>query len=140
MKSFSRLAGVIAIALALSACSAVQDAAGWFNSTFSNGSAPQANSVAAAEGFYTAADNSLSAAINQDILPTSTVKNLGDLDNQVYAALVPLRQAAQAGNNVAIPALLAAYNAAYGKLYNAASASGVTLAVPTQPVNTGGTQ
>lgn len=132
MQRLRHLAGVLAIALAVTGCQTIQDGAGWLNKQLTTGSAPQANTVAAAEGFYTAIDKAATSAIQSGVLSTDTVKNILALDNKVYAQLVPLRQAAESGNSVAIPALLAAYNTAFGDFYNATQSNGIKVTLPQQ--------
>lgn len=136
MRSFNRLAGLALLAfMATAACAPFQDATTWLNNQLTTGSAPQANSVAAAEGFYTAADKALTATINSGVLSPAIVTSIMKLDNDTYAALVPLRQAAENGNSVALPALLAAYNAAFGKLYDAAQGNGIAITLPPGPTS-----
>lgn len=129
MRIFSRLAAVAVVAFSLSGCAGIT----WLQSQFGGGSAPQANTVAAAEGFYTVATNELAAAINQGTLSVSTVQTVQKDENSVYAALVKVRTAAEQNDSAALAALLAAYNAAFGTLTADSQSGGVTLDVSTVP-------
>lgn len=133
MKLLRHIALGAFVVLALPACTPFQNAANWANNLFSTGSAPQANTVKAAELLYTAGDSGLAATIDQHAISKESATSIGALDNKVYAALVPLRQAAEAGNSAALPALLAAYNAAFGNYYTTATSAGVAITVPTDP-------
>lgn len=127
MRIFSRLAALAVVTLSLSGCSGIT----WLEGQFSGGSAPQANTVAAAEGFYTVAANELATAIQQGTLSVSTVQTIQKDEGVVYADLVKVRAAAEQGNSAALAALLAAYNDAFGTLYTDAQTGGVTLNVST---------
>lgn len=118
------LLALCAGALALCGCSTIQSILG-------SGSAAQANTVAAAENLYTAADKTLTTAVQQKAISVSEAQNLGTVDQKVYAALVQLRQAVEAGNSAAVPALLDAFNALYGSFSSELQADGISIIVTT---------
>ena len=132
----SRLAGLALWAmvaagspLALGGCSFIQGVIG----SFGSGSAQQANSVAAAQSLYTAADTAATAYLQNSKPNAAVAAKIASLDNTCYTELVNLRQAAQAGNSVTMQAGLDAFNAAWAALETYLAGQGVTV-----PPGTGG--
>jgi len=130
-------AALAGVALSLSGCAgALQSAA---NAVFGGGSAPQANSVYAAEGFYTAGDNVTAEAIkNGTVNSVSAVQAIRDYDNAVYGELVKLRTQAEANKGVVSQLALDAFNAAFAKLFNEAASDGVHITIPAQYLHVNG--
>lgn len=87
--------------------------------------APVANSVKAAEGFYTAAANVIAKAIARDDLSAAAVDRIDPIEQRVYTTLVAARTPAAAGQDAT--AALATFNAAYGDLYKEAITDGIAL-------------
>lgn len=132
---FHRLIAVGAIALSLSGCTTL-------GVLFSSGpaaavtsvvdgyvppsvTAPVANSVKAAEGFYTAAANVIAKAIKRGDLSAAAVDRIDPIEQRVYTTLVAARTPAAAGQDAT--AALATFNAAYGDLYKEAITDGIAL-------------
>ena len=131
MHMLRRLAAfaAITVSLSLAGCGATE----YLTNLFSHGSAPQANTVAAAEGFYTVSANTIAEAINQGVFSADVVTTIQKDENVVYADLVKVRTAAENHDSAALAALMAAYNTAFGSLYSDAQKNGVNLDVSKVP-------
>lgn len=107
LKTGLMAASALAVMIGLGGCSTLEN----LITGATSGSPAQANSAAAAESLYTAADKALTAAVQQGAISDAEATKLGGIDNQVYAALVTVRKAAEANDSAALAAALAAFNA-----------------------------
>lgn len=135
MNRVTRIAAAGGLVFALSGCTTVD---ALFNSgpaaavaTVADGyvppsvTAPVANSVAAAQGFYTVAANVISKAITRGDLSSAAVDRIDPIEQRVYDTLVAARKPAAAGQDAT--AALDVFNAAYGDLYKEAITDGIAL-------------
>jgi hypothetical protein len=127
MKRFALILGVglaLLAAPSLTACGSLADAA----TSVTSSSPAQANTLAAAELTYTAVAKVAKVYLQSGTASPATAKSIGDLDNQVYAALLAARQAQSSGNSPAIAAALQVFNTKYGSLWG--FLKGLGLPVP----------
>jgi hypothetical protein len=92
--------------------------------------APIANSAAAAENLYSGAQNVLTASLKNHVITKTQGLRIDPYVDKVYAVVVELR-AVQNGQDVTV--LLRTFNRAFGDLFRAAHAEGVTLPTAADP-------
>jgi hypothetical protein len=121
-------AGVLALALPLlSACDTISNALAGNAASAVSTSPAQAHTLAAAENAYTAAATAARVYVQSGKASRAVVAQIGQLDNEAYAALVAARQANSRGDSPALAAALEVFNAKYGSLWGFLKGLGLPL-------------